>query len=130
MADAVIIENVEKRFGDVEELCKRLIIINRGRIIEDGPLAELVDSITPFRYLTLECDRQDGQEALAGFRHDHAEIIERRDSVVRIRFARRQVSAAALISELSAHHPVRDVSVQEPDIEDVIRTVYGRQESD
>jgi len=26
--------------GDVEELCKRLIIINRSRIVEDGPLAE------------------------------------------------------------------------------------------
>ena len=26
--------------GDVEELCKRLIIINRGHIVEDGPLAE------------------------------------------------------------------------------------------
>ena len=32
---------------DVEELCERLIIINQGRIIEDGPLATLVDSITP-----------------------------------------------------------------------------------
>ena len=36
------------------------------------------------------------------------------------------MSASALISELSARYPVRDVSVQEPDIEDVIRTVYGR----
>ena len=65
-------------------------------------------------------------EPLTGFAHAHAEIIERRDSVVRIRFARSQVSASALISELSARYPVRDVSVQEPDIEDVIRTVYGR----
>ena len=30
------------------------------------------------------------------------------------------------LKELSARYPVRDVSVQEPDIEDVIRTVYGR----
>ena len=37
------------------------------------------------------------------------------------------MSASALISELSARYPVRDVSVQEPDIEDVIRTVYGRE---
>ena len=36
------------------------------------------------------------------------------------------MSASALISELSARYPVRDVSVQEPDIEDVIRAVYGR----
>ncbi len=110
---------------DVEELCERLIIINQGRIIEDGPLAALIDSITPHRYLIVECDPSSG-EPLAGFAHAHAEILERRDRVVRIRFARSQVSASALISELSARYPVRDVSVQDPDIEDVIRTVYGR----
>ena len=110
---------------DVEELCERLIIINQGRIIEDGPLATLVDSITPHRYLILECDPGAG-EPLSGFAHPHAEILERRNNVVRIRFARSQVSASALIAELSAHYRVRDVSVQEPDIEDVIRTVYGR----
>ena len=58
--------------------------------------------------------------------HPHAEILERQDDVVRIRFTRSRVSAAALISELSARYPVRDVRVQEPDIEDVIRAVYGR----
>ena len=110
---------------DVEELCERLIIINQGRIIEDGPLAALIDSITPHRYLIVECDPGTG-EPLTGFAHAHAEILERRDRVVRIRFARSEVSASALISELSARYPVRDVSVQEPDIEDVIRTVYGR----
>ena len=111
---------------DVEELCERLIIINRGRIIEDGPLAALVDSITPHRYLIVECDPGAG-EPLSGFAHPHAEILERRNNVVRIRFTRSQVSASALIAELSARYRVRDVSVQEPDIEDVIRTVYGRE---
>ena len=110
---------------DVEELCERLIIINQGRIIEDGPLATLVDSITPHRYLIVECDPGAGAP-LSGFAHPHAEILERRNNVARIRFARSQVSASALIAELSAHYRVRDVSVQEPDIEDVIRTVYGR----
>ena len=50
---------------DVEELCERLIIISQGRIIEDGPLAELVDTITPHRYLIVECDAGSG-EPLAG----------------------------------------------------------------
>jgi ABC-2 type transport system ATP-binding protein len=112
---------------DVEELCDRLIIINQGRIIEDGPLAALVDSITPYRYLVVECEDDGVDGLLRGFAHDHAEVVGSRDELVRIRFARRQVSAAALISELSARYPVRDVSVQEPDIEDVIRTVYDRE---
>ena len=85
----------------------------------------LVERITPHRYLLVECE-PGATERLAAFTHDHAEVVDSRDDVVRIRFRRRQVSAAALISELSARFPVRDVSVQEADIEDVIRTVYGR----
>ena len=48
---------------DVEELCERLIIINQGRIIEDGPLAALIDSITPHRYLIVECEPGAGRAA-------------------------------------------------------------------
>jgi ABC-2 type transport system ATP-binding protein len=110
---------------DVEALCERLIIINQGEIIEDGPLTALVERITPHRYLLVECE-PGGSESLASFTHDHAEVVDSSDDVVRIRFRRKQVSAAALISELSARFPVRDVSVQEADIEEVIRTVYGR----
>ena len=111
---------------DVEELCKRLIIINEGRIIEDGPLNDLVESITPFRYLVVECGSRGDGAAMADFTHEHAEVVEARDELVRIRFARRHLSASDLISLLSSSYSVRDVSVQEPDIEDVIRTVYSR----
>ena len=109
---------------DVEELCERLIIINEGRIIEDGPLEALVESITPFRYLAVECGEPG--DGLADFTHEHAKVVEARDELVRIRFARRHLSASDLINLLSSRYSVRDVSVQEPDIEDVIRTLYSR----
>ena len=42
-----------------------------------------------------------------------------------IRFDRRQTSAAELIAELTAAHSIRDLTIEEPQIEDLIRRIYG-----
>lgn len=40
--------------GDIQELCQRVIIINEGRIIEDGSLDALIDKIAPYRLLIID----------------------------------------------------------------------------
>ncbi len=106
--------------GDVEELCHRVIVINKGRIIADGPLQNLVDGIAPYRYLLVEGAVSD----LSNYDYPSAEVIETHDEHIRIRFDRREVSASALIADLSSRFEIHDVSVREPDIEDVIRKLY------
>ena len=108
--------------GDVEELCERLIIINHGRIIEDGALNSLIDSLTPYRDLIVECADMDD---IGQFTHPHATVLKQQDDLTWIRFARANVTASQLINELSKTYTIRDVRVKEPDIEDVIRKLYG-----
>ena len=106
--------------GDVEELCRRVVVINRGRIIADSALRDLVDSVAPHRYLLVE-----GAVAeLSGYEHPAAELVGTFDDHVRIRFDRREVSASTLITDLSSRFEIRDVTVRDPDIEDVIRKLY------
>ena len=67
------------------------------------------------------------ERPLTGFAHAHAEILERRDRIVRIRFgAERGVGVGTHLGGYRPATQCANVSVQEPDIEDVIRTVYGR----
>ena len=40
--------------GDIQELCRRVIIINEGKIIEDGSLDGLIDKIAPCRHLIID----------------------------------------------------------------------------
>ena len=42
-----------------------------------------------------------------------------------LRFRRENVSAAALIAAVAARAAVRDLAIQDPDIEDVVRRIYG-----
>ena len=39
--------------GDIQELCERLIIINNGELMEDGPLQEVTERIAPFKTLVV-----------------------------------------------------------------------------
>ena len=103
---------------DIRELCSRIIILNRGRIIEDGSLSGIIGKIAPHRLLIVEFYEEPGEDF--GVK---AEVIRREGVRVWFRFDR-DVSAAGLIEEISARRRIKDLSLEEPDIEDIIRQVY------
>jgi ABC-2 type transport system ATP-binding protein len=106
--------------GDVAALCSRLIVINHGKVVEDGPLDALVRRLAPFRVLVVDCE-----VVPEHFAHQHAEAMKVEDNRLWLRFDPEDISASALIADLSHRLPIRDLSVQEPDIEDVMKRVYA-----
>lgn len=106
---------------DVESLCNRIMIINHGRLIEDGSINELINKIAPYRYITFELER-----AEPNFTHPIAEIIENAGKRVSLRFNKNETSAAKIISEISENYLIRDVSVKETKIDDVIKILYHK----
>ena len=104
---------------DVEQLCERLIIINHGKVVEDGPLKSLMGKMAPFRELMIELE--EWQEDIS---HPKASVTKREGNCVWLRFAKEDISASQLIADMTAMAKVKDLCVIEPDIEDVIREVY------
>lgn len=108
--------------GDVQELCKRLIIINHGTIIEDGPLDELVERIAPYKDLVVEFYDEQVVE------HPKAELYKQEGNVAKYRFQKEDITAAQLIQEISECKAVKDVAIEEATIDDIIRIAYHREE--
>ena len=106
--------------GDIEELCKRLMIINRGKIIEDGSLSELVDRIAPYRNLVVEYYSEVHPE------HPKANITSISGNQVVYQFQKNEITAAKLLEELSAKEPVLDIRLEDAKIDDIIRVAYGQ----
>lgn len=105
---------------DVEQLCNRIIIINHGKIIEEGPLEKIVNRIAPYRYLIV-----DFYEKPKAITHPIAEVVKEDGARIWLRFEKSQITAAKLIADLSSLYSIKDLSVQEANIEDVIRQIYS-----
>lgn len=106
---------------DIEELCNRLIIINHGKIVEDGSLEELIDRIAPCKNLEVEYYDENYVE------HDRARILQREGNVVTYQFRKDEITGARLICDISERMKIKDATIKETKIDDVIRCVYGAQ---
>ncbi|OYN90810.1 ABC transporter ATP-binding protein [Parenemella sanctibonifatiensis] len=113
--------------GDVQRLCQRMLVIDRGRLVFDGSQPELERETGAERVLVVDAAddiRADQLSLPPGVRV--AEDDEAVESRVRLAFPAEQISAAALITAVSAQVEVVDLALTEPDVEDLVRRIYQR----
>jgi viologen exporter family transport system ATP-binding protein len=111
--------------ADIERLCRRLVVIDQGRIVHDGSLDELHARYGSRRRLVVDLDEPLRAElALPGVKVESTQANGRR-----ITYALDGATTAGdLVSRLAEVAALRDISVLEPDIEDVVARLYTRQE--
>lgn len=106
---------------DVERLCHRVIIIDHGRLLYEGDLESLKRRYTPHRELVV---RPASPTDLAQITSPSVESVRIMDDTVVLRFDPDVIAAPALINDVSSRFALVDLSVVEPDVEDVIRRLY------
>jgi ABC-2 type transport system ATP-binding protein len=104
--------------ADVEALCDRVVVIHHGKLLFDGALAALVERFSPFKLIGVQTDAENGDFSAYG------EVISREDGRVSLRVPKAQTTAVT--SRLLAQMPVRDLTVEDPPIEDVIEQVFAQ----
>ncbi len=108
---------------DIEALCDRVMVINSGRILSDGPLEDLRRRITRERLLVIHLLDENAHVS------DPDAVVTRREGYrAHLSFDPDRVSAADLISRVTAAHPVRDLFVENPPIEEIIARIYEENE--
>jgi ABC-2 type transport system ATP-binding protein len=107
--------------ADVEALCKRVIVIHHGKILFDGPLARLGDSLAAWK--TIDVELQDGAADLSAY----GEVVESDVGRVKLRVPRDET--ARVTARLLAEQDVADLTVEDPPIEDVIELVFAQEQA-
>lgn len=109
--------------GDVERLCDRVLVIDHGQLAYDGTLPGLsrtvgaervlvVDLAAPVPSLGEVCGARCLASEAGGLRH-------------RLAFDAEKITAAQVLASVSEQAEVLDLTVEEPDIEDVVRRIYA-----
>ena len=105
--------------GDVKELCKRVIIIDKGLILYDGLLSSIVEKFAPHRVISVDFEKEVDQKKL----NSVGEVMEYENLHALIHVPSNE--AAKRVSMLLDKFPVEDLTIEEPPIEDIIREVFS-----
>jgi len=108
--------------ADIEALCERVIIIDRGKIFFDGRLNEIVDRFADFKLVTIQCEKANDHPAENLNRY--GEVVEKNAGSITFKVKRDRVIPVckSLLDDLTA----TDIDIQEVPIEDVIRQIFAR----
>jgi ABC-2 type transport system ATP-binding protein len=107
--------------ADIERLCKRLVVIDHGRVMHDGTLDQLHNAYGSRRRVIVELDGPYERLDVPHATVDHIEAEGRRQT---LSFSPSDTTAAAVIGAVAASAPLRDLQVTEPDIDEVVRRLY------
>ena len=106
--------------ADVEHLCPRMMIIDRGQVIYDGTVSAIKQRYGDERTLVVDLEEPAAPLQVPGARTERVEGPRQW-----LRFRRDEISAAELVARVAAAAPLVDLTVEEPRIEDVVHRIYS-----
>jgi viologen exporter family transport system ATP-binding protein len=108
--------------GDIERLCDRVLVVDHGRLAYDGTLPGLAATVGAQRVLVVDLTHPTpALQDIPGTTHLGSEADGLRQ---RLGFDAEATTAATVLAAVAARADVRDLSIEEPDIEDVVRRIY------
>jgi ABC-2 type transport system ATP-binding protein len=102
--------------ADVEALCRRVIVIHRGKLLFDGDLSDLVQRFTSYKTIVVRLE-----DCLSDL-HAYGDVVSCDEGSFTLRVPKEKT--AHVTERLLADLPVIDLLVEDPPIEEVIERVF------
>jgi ABC-2 type transport system ATP-binding protein len=106
--------------GDIEALCKRVIIINHGQIIYQDRVSALKRNYLTSKLVGVRF----ASEVPPGFNIPGVEILKVGQYGVKLRFDNHQTPVETVISRLAEWGSLVDITISDPSLESIIRAIY------
>jgi ABC-2 type transport system ATP-binding protein len=107
---------------DVVQLCPRVVVIDRGRIIYDGDLRALSHRIRPDKRIVVRFEASNGAAPSADELGRFGQVVSLEPTQATIQVAAEEVSGA--VARLLAALPIADLTVEDPPLEEVFSELF------
>lgn len=108
--------------SDVKKLCRRVIIINQGRLVYDGNLEKLVEKYAATKMISVEVKGPILKEEFAKF--GKIRSVEQNKIVISVPKKLAKKAATVILEK----YQVLDLNIEDPEIEEVIRLVFNKKQ--
>lgn len=108
--------------SDIEQLCKRVMIVNQGKLVLDDRVSNVQRNYLKRKEIDLKLDiHYRGDLNIPG-----AEILKAKDYGVKLAVDPSLVPLEKVISEVLKLYSVQDITIQNPPMEEIIASIYKR----
>ena len=112
--------------SDIEQLCDRIFMIDKGQEIFDGTVSQLKDTFGKMKTLSFEL--LPGQSHLVSHYEGFSDMtIDRQGNSLNIEFDSSRYQTADIIKQTLSDFEIRDLKMVDTDIEDIIRRFYRKE---
>ncbi|GAB6169914.1 ATP-binding cassette domain-containing protein [Clostridium carnis] len=114
--------------NDIEELCNRIIIIDKGIKLYDGSLSEIKEKygyITKLEFQIKNIKHLSNMNINKKFNLNSEELeLKENENRLIIKFNKNKVSSSEIIAYIMKNYEIIDFSIKETSIEDIIKKIY------
>jgi ABC-2 type transport system ATP-binding protein len=110
---------------DIEELCRRIMIIDHGKVLYDGPLDHLKQKLLRTKQIKFALKDRSQALGVSAFLRDGLEVEQVDELTYCIRFDRLKIATAELIQQILGAVEVRDLLIEDEPIEEIVKRIYA-----
>lgn len=108
--------------ADVSALCERVMVINRGKLLYDGDIAQLTSRFAPNKTIKLVFASEIERDTLLKGLNGRARLLDFTYPQAEVEVSREAVSQVA--SDILARFPLKDLTIEDPSMESVIGRAF------
>lgn len=111
--------------ADIEKLCSRVIVIDKGSLMYDGSLEQVKDK---FGFIeSMEIILEDDLQELNWLNENGISEIEKNDKSLVLKYDKNKINSSTILGYLMSKSPIKDFKVHETEIDEAIRKMYLNQ---
>lgn len=112
--------------SDIELLCKRIVLIDKGKLVFDGDLARVRETFGKIREISFVLESPEQIDLVKFKEHDDL-AVQQDGTQVTVRFNAGICSLPDMLATVLKAVRVTDIAVKDIDIEEILRRVYQKQ---
>ena len=109
--------------NDIEDVCDRIILLDKGQIIYDGTKQKFKDTYGKYVIAELIVNNKT-KELSKDIDLKNVEILEETERKLKMKFSHEEITIVKIMDEISKYCDIEDIHMKESELEDILKEIY------